>query len=40
VRRGRARDGAGAWPVQRAVQRFEEGEENGIAAYLASAAER
>jgi hypothetical protein len=33
------RGGTQIWPVQRAVKRFEEGEENGIAAYLATAAE-
>jgi hypothetical protein len=33
------RGGTQIWPVQRAVKRFKEGEENGIAAYLAAAAE-
>lgn len=36
---GLRRGGTQIWPVQRAVKRFEEGGENGIAAYLATAAE-
>lgn len=32
-------DGAVIWPVQRAIKRFAEGEENGIAAYAMSAAD-
>jgi hypothetical protein len=33
------RAGTEIWPIRRAVERFREGQENGIAAYLAAAAD-